>query len=180
MRSVWQLALAASLAAPLFSIVADPVAAQSNSSPQPKTQEQAKPKDKGEAKAQAAAKPAMPDSNKLAILVQTAVVALSQANLTGNYAVLHALAAPGFQKDNPPAKLAETFADLRTKGVDLTPVIIFSPVLMREPTIDEKGLLRLTGYYKTAPQRVYFDLLFQSIAEQWRLFGIALRTLPAT
>lgn len=180
MRLVSILTLVVSLAVPLLLIPAGPAAAQSKSSPPAKAQEQTKPQGKADAKALAAAKPAMPDTNKLAILVQTAVVALSQANLTGNYSVLHALGAPGFQKDNPPAKLAETFADLRAKGIDLTPVIIFSPILMREPAIDDKGMLRLTGYYKTAPQRVHFDLLFQFVTDQWQLLGIALRTAPAS
>jgi len=168
------------LAALMLAAAAGPLAAQTRPGAEPKPQQQPKPPDKPAAKAPAAAKPVMPDANKLAILIQTAVAALSQANLTGNYTVLHALAAPGFQKDNPPAKLAETFADLRAKGIDLTPVIIFSPILMREPLIDENGMLRLTGYYKTAPQRVYFDLLFQLVANEWRLFGIAVRTAPAS
>jgi hypothetical protein len=159
----------------------DRAVAQQSPSPQPKSQPPAKPQGKADVKAKqpVAAKPAMPDVNKLAILIQTAVVALSQANLTGNYSVLHALAAPEFQRDNPPAKLAETFADLRSKGIDLTPIIIFSPILLKEPTIDDKGVMRLTGYYKTAPQRVHFDLLYQ-FTDQWRLLGIALKTAPAS
>jgi hypothetical protein len=171
--AVLVLALAASLV--------DRAGAQQSPSPQPKSQAPAKPQGKADVKAKqpVAAKPAMPDVNKLAILIQTAVVALSQANLTGNYSVLHALAAPEFQKDNPPAKLAETFADLRGKGIDLTPIIIFSPILLKEPTIDDKGVMRLTGYYKTAPQRVHFDLLYQ-FTDQWRLLGIALKTAPAS
>lgn len=159
----------------------DRAGAQQSPSPPTKSQAPAKPQGKADAKAKqpVAAKPAMPDVNKLAILIQTAVVALSQANLTGNYSVLHALAAPEFQKDNPPGKLAETFADLRGKGIDLTPIIIFSPILLKEPTIDDKGVMRLTGYYKTAPQRVHFDLLYQ-FSDQWRLLGIALKTAPAS
>jgi hypothetical protein len=176
-----QLSAVLLLASTLAGAVGDRAGAQPSSSPQPKSQTPAKPQAKTELKARppAAAKPAMPDANKLAILIQTSVVALSQANLTGNYSVLHALAAPEFQKGNPPAKLAETFADLRGKGIDLTPIIIFSPILMKEPTIDEKGVLRLTGYYKTAPQRVHFDLIFQ-FTDQWRLLGIALKTAPAS
>ena len=111
--------------------------------------------------------------------MQTAVVALSQANLTGNFTVLHALGAPGFQQSNPPAKLAEIFKNLREKNIDLTPVILFSPVLAREPVINEQGMLHLVGFYKTAPQQVNFELLFQPVGGQWRLFGISVHTVPA-
>src|ERR1700694_5457983 len=47
----------------------------------------------------------MPPPEQMAMLIQTSVVALSQANLTGNFTVLHALGAPGFQQANPPTKL---------------------------------------------------------------------------
>ena len=110
------------------------------------------------------------------MLIQTAVVALSQANLTGNFSVLHALGAPGFQQSNSPAKLAEVFKSLREQNIDLTPVILFSPVLLREPVINEQGMLHLVGYYKTAPQQVNFEVLFQPVQGQWRLFGLSVRT----
>ena len=125
------------------------------------------------------AKPPLPPPEQMAMMIQTSVVALSQANLTGNFTVLHALGAPGFQQSNPPAKLAEIFKNLREQNIDLTPVILFSPVLLREPAINEQGMLHLVGYYKTAPQQVHFELLFQPVSGQWRLFGISVRTLPA-
>jgi hypothetical protein len=40
-------------------------------------------------------------------------------------------------------------------------------------------MLRLTGYYKTTPQQVHFDLLFQPVAGNWRLFGVSMKTVPA-
>ena len=121
----------------------------------------------------------LPAPEQMAMLIQTSVVALSQANLTGNFTVLHALGAPGFQQANPPAKLAEVFKNLREQNIDLTPIILFSPVLLREPAINEQGMLHLVGYYKTAPQQVNFEVLFQPVQGQWRLFGISVRTVPA-
>jgi len=124
--------------------------------------------------AAAPAKPPMPSAPQLAILVQTAMVALSQANLTNNYTVLHALAAPEFQKNNPPEKLVQVFAEVRK--IDLTPVILYSPQLSRPPAIDDKNMLRLTGFYKTAPQQVLFDVLYQPVDGRWRLYGISVGT----
>jgi hypothetical protein len=121
----------------------------------------------------------VPAPEQMAMLIQTAVVALSQANLTGNFSVLHALGAPGFQQSNSPAKLAEVFKGLREQNIDLTPVILFSPVLLREPVINEQGMLHLIGYYKTTPQQVNFEVLFQPVQGQWRLFGLSVRTSPA-
>jgi hypothetical protein len=137
---------------------------------------------KAEPKADAAAKPApaadtkppMPSAPQLALLVQTAMVALSQANLTNNYTVLHALAAPDFQKNNPPEKLTQVFAEVRK--IDLTPVVLYSPQLTRPPLIDDKSMLRLTGFYKTTPQQVLFDIMYQPVEGRWRLYGISVGT----
>jgi hypothetical protein len=147
--------------------------------PHGKTQLKGQAKDKDKAAAQPQAKIPLPPPEQMAMLVQTSVVALSQANLTGNYTVLHALGAPSFQQSNPPAKLAEVFKKLREQNIDLTPVILFSPVLLREPVINAQGMLHLVGYYKTTPQQVNFEVLFQPVAGQWRMFGISVRTVPA-
>jgi hypothetical protein len=44
------------------------------------------------------------------------------------------------------------------------------------PGITEQGMLRLTGAYDTQPKQVHFDLLFQLVAGQWKMFGISLGT----
>lgn len=127
----------------------------------------------------AAERPAIPNATQLAMMIQTYVSALSQANVTANYTVLHAFGAPAFQQGNPPEKLAEIFAHMRAQGLDLTPVILYAPILVREPAYDEQGLLRLVGYYKTEPQQVHFDVTLQPVEGVWRLFGISVKTVPS-
>lgn len=161
--------LTAALAA--LTLAANAVAAQSPSATRPP---QALPPPP-EAKA-VPAKPPMPDVTKLTLLVQTHMAALSHALVTGNFTVLYALGAPDFQKSNSPARLTEMFGQFRTRGIDLLPVVLFQPVLTTDPKLDERGLLRLTGYYNTEPQQVHFDLIFQPVAGAWRLMGISART----
>lgn len=123
--------------------------------------------------------PAMPNATQMAILIQTFMVGLSQANLTNNFTVLYALSAPSFQKENPPEKLSQTFSGFRAKGIDLTPIILYSPTLTQPPVFVASELLRITGYYKTAPHQIHFDLLLQPFEGAWRLFGISVSTRPA-
>jgi hypothetical protein len=40
-------------------------------------------------------------------------------------------------------------------------------------------MLRLTGYFPTQPLQIKFDLLFERIRGDWRLFGISVATPPA-
>jgi hypothetical protein len=136
------------------------------------------PSQPGAAPQPAPERPPIPDKTKLNLLIQSYMVALSQANLTGNYSVLHAFGAPSFQENNPPDKLFQTFAEMRSRGVDLTPVIVYTPILLREPVYDEQGLLHLVGYYKTEPQQVHFELTLQPVGGLWRLFEISVKTVP--
>ena len=65
----------------------------------------------------------MPDNAKLTLLIQMHIAALSQANLTGNYSVLHALGSPAFQAVNSTAQLAANFTVFRSQGIDISPTI---------------------------------------------------------
>jgi hypothetical protein len=66
------------------------------------------------------AKPGVPDDLKLIILIRTALIALNQANLTGNYSVLRDIATPSFQQANNPARAA---------------------------FVNDQGMLRITGFF---------------------------------
>ena len=124
--------------------------------------------------------PTLPDAATMVVLIRGAVAALNHANLTGNYSVMRELAAPGFQQANSFADLTAIFADLRERQIDLGPVAVIDPQLFRPPAIDERGLLRLTGFFASRPEQVNFDLAFQKVSGAWRLFGIGLNTsLPA-
>lgn len=115
---------------------------------------------------------AMPDSYKINMLIRTTLIALSQANQTGNYSVLRDLGTPQFAAINSVARLAEIFAGIRLRKLDLSPVIFFEPKLIREPVLQDDGMLRMTGFIDTRPERVLFDMGFQSVEGQWRLAAI--------
>lgn len=121
----------------------------------------------------------MPTDYRLNLLIRTTIIALNQANQTGNYTVLRDLGAPDFQTANTAAKLSEAFSALRASGFDLSPILFFEPKLVKKPEIRDNGLLRLSGFFATQPQQVNFDLAFQKARAEWRLYGIALTTTPA-
>jgi hypothetical protein len=118
----------------------------------------------------------MPNDDTILLLINSALIALNQANATGNYTVLRQIAAPGFQKANSPERLAKAFANLRGRNLDLTPVLLFQPKLYQRPVINDRGMMRITGFFPTAPERVKFDLIYQPVRGKWRLYGIAANT----
>jgi hypothetical protein len=106
-------------------------------------------------------------------LIRATLIALNQANVTGNYTVLRDLGAPGFKENNSANKLAQVFASIRQRNLDLALVLLVEPKLYRKPAITPKGLLRITGFFPTDRERINFDLMFQSVEGRWRLFGIS-------
>ena len=147
------------------------------------------------ATASPAAKPATPDngakpaqtaqsinSGQAVYLVRSTLMMLNDANRSGNYTVLRDLAAPDFQARNSAADLAQSFADLRRRNFDLFAAAILAPQFTAGPAVDANGRLRLIGFFPTSPQRINFDLTFQSVGGQWRLLALAVATpqAPAT
>jgi hypothetical protein len=112
-------------------------------------------------------------------LIWSAMAALDHANQTGNYSVLRDLGAPSFQANNSAATLGATFQALRTQRVDVANALIVSPTFEIPPTLIEGGLLRARGSFPVRPEALGFDLLFQNVTGQWRLFGIAVVPIAA-
>ena len=121
----------------------------------------------------------MPNDAVIWMLIKLAVTALNQANITGNYSVLHDMGAPAFQSANSPEKLAQIYGPLRARQLDLSPILIFQPKLFQKPEMNAEGMIRVTGFFPTKPERVNFDLIFQPVNAKWRLFGIAVEPTPA-
>ena len=120
---------------------------------------------------------AIPDSAKLTLMIQINIAALSLGNLTNNYTVLRDLGSPAFQSVNTPAVLSEKFKGFRQKAIDISPALLFAPILVGPPKVDADDVMHVTGFYNTSPQRIVFDLSFQPLNNAWRLAGIGVQTV---
>lgn len=117
--------------------------------------------------------PAQIDRNSALILIRTSLVALQQANQTNNYTVLDGISAPGFQSVNSPERLSQIFGNLRSKGFDLSGVVVLEPQFSTLPEVYENGVMRMAGFFPSVPMQVYFDLQFIPVQGQWKLISIA-------
>lgn len=135
---------------------------------------QEKPAPKAPEQPAARDKPWPVSANRVLLLVKNSIIAVNQANLANDYSVLYKLAAPGFQKENPEAKLAEIFAKFREAKLDLAPIVLSNPKV-RPPELTEKGFLRIAGFFETKPVSINFDTLYEKIDGDWKLYGISLR-----
>jgi hypothetical protein len=109
--------------------------------------------------------------------VRTTLVAVHQANVTGNYTVLRDLGAPGFREKNSAADLARIFAPIREQRIDLGAVVLLNPQLS-QVQVNTQKMLHIVGTLATKPVPVNFELLFQAVNGVWQVNGIAVSPAP--
>jgi hypothetical protein len=112
------------------------------------------------------------DRNGVIILIRSTLLALDDANKTGNYTVLRDLGSPGFQA-NTDARLAEIFAPQRRDNIDLSGVAVLDPQLTLLQQVEANGMMRMAGFFPSMPTQVNFELAYAPVNRQWRLFGVS-------
>jgi hypothetical protein len=176
LRTLARVILAASLL--VWSLFGDTSAQEKPAGPKPS--HPAIPKPAPAPAHPAAQQQTMPVSIEQALyLVRSTLLTLNDANRSGNYTVLRDLAAPDFQARNTAADLGQTFSDLRRRNFDLYGAALLAPQFTVVPALDQSGMLHLAGYIPTRPQQINFDLVFQVVSNQWRLYGISIATPEA-
>jgi len=116
--------------------------------------------------------PAQIDRNGVLILIRSTLLALDQANKTGNYTVLRDLGSPDFQA-NSAARLAEILAQERRDNIDLSGVAVIDPQLTLLPQIEANGMMHMAGFFPSVPTQVNFEMAFAPVGGRWRLFALS-------
>lgn len=111
------------------------------------------------------------------ILVRDILIAVNQANWTGNYTVLRDLASPNFSIVNDSSKLASIFEPIRAQQLDLRPVLAVPAIFQRNVIIKASNQLQLAGYFPTLPRHIRFEMIFEPVSKHWRLLGVGVASV---
>jgi len=130
--------------------------------------------------ATAAPRVVMPDTDRIVLLVRTALLTLNDALRSGNFTVLRDVSAPAFREANTAAQLARIFTSLQTQKIDLSAVATMVPKLSETPVIDDHQLLHIKGYFPGHPVQINFNLIFQVVLGHWRLFGLSVNPVTTS
>ena len=122
-------------------------------------------------------KPPLPSAEHLISIVRNVLLAVNDANLTGNYTVLRDLSAPDSQSLNTPERLEESFKPIRQQGTDFSIVAVAAPRFVQLPTFTPQGYLRVNGEFDSSP-RITFDIFLQNVAGRWRPYAIGVGLVP--
>lgn len=159
-------------AAMLLALATPPAAAQQQRAPVP-------PARTGPAQAAPAAgvQPGVDPGLALRLLWST-LIAIDEANRTGEYSVLRDLGSASFQAGNNPTSLAAAFTQIRNQQIDLTTTLLVSPSWQIAPVMTAPGTLRMRGVFPLRPVAIAFDLIYMW-DHGWRLNAVAVQGVPA-
>lgn len=106
------------------------------------------------------------------ILIKVSLLTFNDANVTGNYTVLHAKLSKPFRDQYPPEKLKEVYKVFAQQHIDFDLIAARPPVPVEEAKVDDRGVLQLKGYFDTTPSRVNYDLGFIMSDGEWKLIRL--------
>jgi hypothetical protein len=104
------------------------------------------------------------------VMVKTTLLTLNDANLTGNYDVMHAKMAKAFREKFGSDTLEQAFRTFAGKHIDI--IAATPPVTTQEARIDRNGALMLRGYFDTTPSRLNYALDYAISEGEWKLIAI--------
>ena len=114
----------------------------------------------------------VPDAASTEGILKRALMTFNDANVTGNYTVMHARAARQLQAKFTPEQLKAAFKSFQDQKIDIAPIMALPPVYSTLPKIDNDGALALDGQFETRPSRVKFSLRLLPAEGDWKVLGI--------
>ncbi|ALM10241.1 MAG TPA: hypothetical protein DEB30_04620 [Candidatus Peribacter riflensis] len=97
--------------------------------------------------------------------------ALTQKDFAGFYGNISAI----WQRQTTPEKIAQAFAGFMPFGREVQKSITSGlPTFNAQPSIDEKNILTLQGFYRIEATKMLFNLKYAREGDAWKLLGMDL------
>ncbi len=119
-----------------------------------------------------------PDAFTQEVLIKATLLSFNDANVTGNYTVLHAKLSKPFRDKFSPERLAEVFKVFRDNKIDFDLVAAKPPVPSQPARVTDNGVLMLYGHFDTTPAIVHYELEFIMSDGEWKPIRINVRLKP--
>lgn len=112
------------------------------------------------------------------MLIKTHLLTLNDANITGNYTVLHAKLAEPFREQFSAERPKNIFKTFNDNKIEYGIIAIQPAIASSESKIDERGALMLRDYFDTRPSRVTYKLDFIRSEGEWKPIRINVNVGP--
>jgi hypothetical protein len=115
-----------------------------------------------------AAAQGVPNDISQEVLIKSTLLTFNDANVTGNFTVLHAKLSKPFREQFSPEKLKQAFKAFQDNHIDFAIIAAKKPIMKEPAKIDGRGILTLNGHFDTTPRQVHFELGFIRSDGDWR------------
>lgn len=122
---------------------------------------------------------ALPSEQEIRRIVLASVLDFNAAIQKGNFGDFYKNASVAWQSQLTERKLQNAFQGFIDAGVKLDGVKSVEAVFDSAPEINGEGLLVVSGYFPTTPNRVVFSMKFIYELPKWRLFGLNINLVRA-
>jgi hypothetical protein len=109
-----------------------------------------------------------PDPVTQEVLIKGTLLTFNDANVTGNYSVMHARLSKPFRDKFPPERLKEVFKVFHEKRIDIDLIAAKQPIASKPAQVNDNGVLQLHGYFDTSPSRVHYELDYLMSDGEWK------------
>jgi hypothetical protein len=117
--------------------------------------------------------PTIPEDAALRGLAKQTMLAFDRALEMKDFADFHAAMSELWKSQTTPAKLVGIFGEMTASNLSISGIRDTEPVFSAPPAIDADGLLVLSGYMRSGPARVTFELSYIYEHPRWLLAGIS-------
>jgi len=128
--------------------------------------------------APALAENTVPSEQLQEMLIKTALLTLNDADLTGNFVVLHDKLSKQLREKFTPDQLKDGFKVFVEQRADWSIIASLPPVATSKATIDARGALLLRGYFDSKPNRLRYELDFVSSEGEWKPLMLSVNANP--
>jgi hypothetical protein len=122
----------------------------------------------------------VPTAMEQEVLIKASLLTLNDANLTGNYSILHAKLSKPFREQFSADRLKQSFKNFADKKADWEAIAAMSPISTNGAHIDERGALILRGYFDSGSTHVVYELDFLPSEGEWKASNLSVQVKPAS
>jgi hypothetical protein len=115
---------------------------------------------------------AVPSQDQLRQLAKDTLLKFSSAVQKNDFSAFHSTVATQFAQEFSPEQMRQAFTSFTNQKTNLAAIENASAVLQPGPSINERGVLNLAGFFPVQPQPVYFKNRYVWQDAQWKLAAI--------
>ena len=114
----------------------------------------------------------VPSQDQMRQLAKDTLLTFNSAVQKKDFSALHATVATSFANQFSPEQMRQAFAGFINRKNNLGAIVNANVILQPGPSIDERGVLNITGYFPVRPQPVYFKNRYAWQDRQWKLASL--------